>query len=178
MIGSESKSNQPDEALARLAANGNAAAFDEIYSRHRSFVYNIALRMTGNPADAEDLTQESFISVLRRVGAFRGDASFTTWLYRVVVNQVKMHFRYRGSRPETQTSDGEIPESWPGVSRPPRSRRTVDRSAGDREGDADAPAWLPGGIHPPRHRRLQARRGRTVVGPHGWHFEVKMGLRW
>lgn len=113
MIGSERKSNQPDEALARLAANGNAAAFDEIYNRHKRFVYNIALRMTGNPADAEDLTQESFVSVLRRISHFRGDASFTTWLYRVVVNQVKMHFRYRSSRPETQTSDGEIPERCP-----------------------------------------------------------------
>ena len=112
MIRNESKSNQPDEALARLAANGNAAAFDEIYSRHRSFVYSIALRMTGNPADAEDLTQESFVSVLRRVSSFRGDASFTTWLYRLAVNQVKMHFRYRSSRPEMQPSDGETPEPW------------------------------------------------------------------
>jgi RNA polymerase sigma-70 factor (ECF subfamily) len=110
MIRSEKKSNRPDETLARLAANGNAAAFDEIYSRHRSFVYNVALRMTGNAADAEDLTQESFVSVFRRVGSFRGEASFTTWLYRIVINQVKMHFRYRSSRREIQTSDGEIPE--------------------------------------------------------------------
>ena len=117
MMRSEKKSNQPDAALVRLAADGNAAAFDEIYSRHRSFVYNVALRMTGNPADAEDLTQESFVSVLRRISHFRGEASFTTWLYRVVVNQVKMHFRYRSSRPESQTSDGEIPERWPGGSR-------------------------------------------------------------
>lgn len=117
MIRSEKKSNQPDAALARLAADGNAAAFDEIYSRHRSFVYNIALRMTGNSADAEDLTQESFVSVLRRIGHFRGEAALTTWLYRVVVNQVKMHFRYRSSRPESQTSDGEIPERWPGMIR-------------------------------------------------------------
>jgi len=112
MIRNEKKSNRPDEALARLAANGNAAAFDEIYSRHRSFVYSIALRMTGNAADAEDLTQESFVSVFRRVGSFRGDALFTTWLYRLVINQVKMHFRYRNSRPEMQASDLEIPEPW------------------------------------------------------------------
>ena len=104
------ESFQSDEALARLAANGTAAAFDEIYSRHRTFVYNIALRMTGNAADAEDLTQESFLSVLRRVGSFRGEASFTTWLYRIVINQVKMHFRYRSSRPEIQRSEEEIPE--------------------------------------------------------------------
>lgn len=110
MMRNEQKSNRPDEALARLAANGNAAAFDEIYNRHRRFVYNIALRMTGNAADAEDLTQESFVSVLRRGGSFKGEASFTTWLYRVVINQVKMHFRYCSSRPEIQMSDGEIPE--------------------------------------------------------------------
>ena len=113
----DDNSNRPDEELARLAANGDAAAFDEIYMRHRRFVYSLAVRMTGNQADAEDLTQESFVSVLRRVGSFRGEASFTTWLYRLPSNQVKMHFRYRSSRPETQTSDGEIPERWPGVIR-------------------------------------------------------------
>ena len=117
MISNESKSNLSDEALARLAADGNGAAIDEIYSRHRSFVYNIALRMTGNPADAEDLTQESFILVLRRVGSFRGEASFTTWLYRVVVNQVKMHFRYRSRRPELQRIDEATPEDWQRVTR-------------------------------------------------------------
>ena len=117
MIRNEKKSNRPDETLARLAANGNASAFDEIYSRHRSFVYNLALRMTGNPADAEDLTQESFVSVLRRVGSFRGEASFTTWLYRIVINQVKMHFRYRSSRPEIQMTDGGIPEPWLAMAR-------------------------------------------------------------
>ena len=106
--------SRPDEELARLAANGDAAAFDEIYIRHRRFVYSLAVRMTGNQADAEDLTQESFVSVWRRVGSFRGEASFTTWLYRLVTNQVNMHFRYRSSRPETQTSDGEIPERVPG----------------------------------------------------------------
>jgi len=117
MIPNEKKSNRPDEALARLAANGNTAAFDEIYTRHRGFVYSVALRMTSNAADAEDLTQESFISVFRRVGSFRGDALFTTWLYRVVINQVKMHFRYRSSRPEMQASDGETSEPWLAMTR-------------------------------------------------------------
>ena len=128
MIRHENKSSQPDEALARLAANGNAAAFDEIYNRHRSFVYSIALRMTGNPADAEDLMQESFVSVLRRVGSFRAEASFTTWLYRLVTNQVKMHFRYRSSRPQLQISDGETPEAWSSRGDDPREQ-LIDRLA-------------------------------------------------
>ena len=130
MTCNESKSNQPDEALARLAANGNAAAFNEIYSRHRSFVYNIAFRMTGNQADAEDLTQESFVSVLRRVGSFRAEATFTTWLYRLVTNQVNMHFRYRSSRPEMQTGKAETPEPWlPAARRNDPHEQLIDRLA-------------------------------------------------
>ena len=109
----DEKSNRPDEELARLAANGDAAAFDEIYSRHRRFVYSLAVRMTGNQADAEDLTQESFVSVLRRVGSFRGEASFTTWLYRVVINQVNMHFRYRARSPK----DRRVREKFPSAGR-------------------------------------------------------------
>ena len=128
MIRNQSKSNQSDEALARLAANGSAAAFNEIYSRHRSFVYCIALRMTGNASDAEDLTQDSFVSVLRRVGSFRAESSFTTWLYRLVTNQVKMHFRYRSSRPEMQISDGEAPEPWSARDDDPREQ-LIDRLA-------------------------------------------------
>ncbi|HEV2827418.1 MAG TPA: sigma-70 family RNA polymerase sigma factor, partial [Pyrinomonadaceae bacterium] len=76
----DDNSKRPDKELARLAADGDAAAFDEIYNRHRRFVYSLAVRMTGNQADAEDLTQESFVTVLRRVGSFRGEALFTSWL--------------------------------------------------------------------------------------------------
>lgn len=111
---SDQKSDRPDEELARLVADGDAAAFDEIYRRHSRFVYNLAIRKTGNKEDAEDLMQESFISVLRRVGSFRGEASFTTWLYRLAINQVNMHFRHRRSRPEAYTSEKEIPERRPG----------------------------------------------------------------
>ena len=104
------KAGRPDEELASRAADGDAAAFEEIHRRHRPLVYAVALRMTGNAADAEDLTQESFISLFRRVGSFRGEAAFTSWLYRLTVNQGLMHFRRRRARPEDQTADGTIPE--------------------------------------------------------------------
>lgn len=123
------KSNKPDEELARLAAEGDEAAFEEIYNRHRKLVYSVALRMTGNVADAEDLTQDSFVSVMRRIGGFRGEASFTSWLYRLAVNQVKMHFRRRQSRPEYQTSDGEILEREASVVRRANSEQVIDRLA-------------------------------------------------
>lgn len=121
------KSSRSDKELARLAAGGDAAAFEEIYSRYRRFVYSVALRMTGNAADAEDLTQESFISVLRWVGSFRGEAAFTTWLYRLTVNQVGMHFRRRITRREEQTGDGGLPERGPRAA--PRAEPVLDRLA-------------------------------------------------
>ena len=118
-----------DEELARLAAAGDAMAFGEIHDRHRVRVYSIALRMTGNAADAEDLTQESFLRLFLRIGSFRGEASFTTWLYRLVVNEVKMHFRYRSKRPEVQTSDGEMPEPDMRTVRSAYSHQLIDRLA-------------------------------------------------
>ena len=118
-----------DAELARMAAGGDEAAFEEIHSRYRRFVYGIALRMTGNEADAEDLTQDSFVSVLRWVGGFRGEASFTTWLYRLVVNQAKMHLRYRSRRPEEQMSHGEFPEGGPGLLRGVKNSPLIDRLA-------------------------------------------------
>jgi RNA polymerase sigma-70 factor, ECF subfamily len=126
---SDVKSGRPDVELARMAAAGDAAAFEEIHGRYRGYVYGVALRMTGNEADAEDLTQEAFVSVLRWVGSFRGEASFTTWLYRLVVNQVKMHFRYRSKRPEEQMRDAEIHERARGVARRADSQTVIDRLA-------------------------------------------------
>jgi DNA-directed RNA polymerase sigma subunit (sigma70/sigma32) len=79
-------------------------AFDEIYSRHRSFVYSIALRMTGNPADAEDLTQESFVSVFRRVSSFRG---------RRIIHHVALPSRDESSKdalPLSQLAPGNADE--------------------------------------------------------------------
>ena len=122
-------SNRPDAELALLAAGCDAEAFEEIHSRYRNFVYGLAMRMTRNEADAEDLTQDSFVSVLRRVGSFRGESSFATWLYRLVVNQVRMHFRYRSKRPEVLTGDGEIDERGQGVSHRGETDRAIDRLA-------------------------------------------------
>ena len=125
----DEKSGWTDKELTHLAAAGDAAAFEEIYRRYRRLVYAVALRMTGNSADAEDLTQDSFISVLRKIGSFRGEAAFSSWLYRLTVNQVNMHFRRLRSRPEAQTSDGELPERGASFEPDLDSRQVIDRLA-------------------------------------------------
>ena len=82
-----------DYELAREAANGVTSSIGDLYERHRKTVYALCLRMTGNRAEAEDLTHEVFIQLLRKISTFRGDSLFTTWLHRLTVNQVLMQFR-------------------------------------------------------------------------------------
>ena len=80
------------EAL-RLAQQGNATAFEFLYCRHRDRVYALCLRMVRNPVQAEDLTQETFLAVLRGIREFRGQSAFTTWLHQVTRNTVLMSLR-------------------------------------------------------------------------------------
>ena len=84
-------------------------SFEELFRLHHRRVYSICLRMTGNPAEAEDLTQDVFVLVFRKLASFRGESAFTTWLHRLTVNQVLMHFRKSHVRKEQLTEDGEMP---------------------------------------------------------------------
>jgi RNA polymerase sigma-70 factor (ECF subfamily) len=86
-------SKDSDFALARAAARGDDEALGELYVRHHRRVYSLCRRMLRNAADAEDLTQDIFIHLLRQVGSFRGDSLFTTWLHRLTVNHVLMRLR-------------------------------------------------------------------------------------
>ena len=89
---------------------GDLLPFEELFKLHQRKVYAVCLRMTGNPAEAEDLLQEVFIQVFRKLGTFRGESAFATWLHRLTVNQVLMHFRKNHSRKEQLTEEGELPE--------------------------------------------------------------------
>src|SRR4029079_19632406 len=86
------------------------SGFDDIYRKHYRRVYSICLRMTGNVAEAEDLTQEVFLQLHRKLKSFRGDAAFTTWLHRLTVNPVCTHLRKRRCRSEITTEDAELPD--------------------------------------------------------------------
>ncbi|MBV9959944.1 MAG: sigma-70 family RNA polymerase sigma factor [Acidobacteria bacterium] len=135
------KVQQPVNELVSRAAKGDMAAFEEIHRRYRRFVYAAALRMTGNPADAEDLAQESFIVLMQKIGSFRGEAAFTTWLYRLTVNQVLMYLRRRKCRPEDQTSDGNMPEYRSGGAGTVNSSAVLDRLAIERAVGALPPGY-------------------------------------
>lgn len=108
-VETDTRPSADDVELAHRAAEGDSVAFEEIYHRHFRRVYSLCLRMTGNPTAAEDLTQEVFTHLYRKIGSFRGESAFTTWLHRMTVNQVLMHFRKSSTKNELTTDEGETP---------------------------------------------------------------------
>ena len=120
-----------DFELAQVASKGDMAAFEEIYRRHHRRVYSICLRMLQNASEAEDLTQDVFIQLYRKIGSFRGDSAFTTWLHRMTVNQVLMHFRKRTVKFEKTTEEGDTPEQIVSGTANPEKMRIVDKIALD-----------------------------------------------
>jgi len=79
-----------------LAQAGDHRAFAQLYSLHKRRIYSLCLRMVGNVAEAEDLTQEAFLQLHRKIDSFRGDSAFSTWLHRLAINVVLMHLRKKG----------------------------------------------------------------------------------
>jgi RNA polymerase sigma-70 factor (ECF subfamily) len=108
-----------------------AQRFEDLFKLHHRRVYATCLRMTGNAAEAEDLTQEVFVQVFRKLDTFRGDSAFTTWLYRLTINQVLMYFRKHRSTKMELTNDGELPERTIQGGNVFRSSAIVDRLALD-----------------------------------------------
>jgi len=116
-----------DHALAIAAGNGDMGAFEQLYTRHHRRVYSLCLRMTQNVAEAEDLAQEAFIQLFRKIGSFRGEAAFTTWLHRLTVNQVLMHFRKRSVKLERTTEEGDTPVQIVRGTENPNNMPVLDR---------------------------------------------------
>jgi len=87
-----------DLDLVKHAQEGNADAFASLFHNHKARIYSVCLRMTNNTAEAEDLTQDAFLQVFRKLSTFRGDSALSTWLYRIAVNTVLMHFRKKALR--------------------------------------------------------------------------------
>lgn len=97
----------------RLAQLGDAVAFEFLYGLHSRRVYALCLRMVGNPTDAEDLAQEAFLQLFRKIGTFRGESAFSTWLHRMTVNVVLMRLRKK-SLPVTSLEETTEPDEETG----------------------------------------------------------------
>lgn len=121
-----------DFELAQQSAGGDTKAFEELYRRHFRRVYSICLRMLGDPTRAEDMTQEVFILLFNKIGSFRGESAFTTWLHRMTVNQVLMHFRKRSTKSELLTIEGETPVQIVRGTEDPNAMPVIDRIALER----------------------------------------------
>jgi RNA polymerase sigma-70 factor, ECF subfamily len=100
------------EAIER-AKQGDAAAFEVLYNLHKRRVYSLCLRMTTNTAEAEDLTQEAFLQLFRKIGTFRGESAFSTWLHRMAVNVVLMQLRKKGLQVVPLDDENEGEEETP-----------------------------------------------------------------
>ena len=94
----------PEAEAIRRAQGGDPDAFERLYRLHSRRVYSVVLRMVGNPAEAEDLTQEAFLQLFRKIHTFRGDAAFSTWLHRLSVNVVLMRLRKK-TLPQTSLDE-------------------------------------------------------------------------
>jgi len=120
-------SNQSDEArgqeralIARCLA-GDADAFQGVYARHAVRLYNLAYRMSGSEAEAEDLLQEVFLQAYRKLGSFRGDSSLGTWLYRLATNLCLDRVRSKQGRVDQRTEPLDAGDGRPPIEPAARS---------------------------------------------------------
>ena len=139
--------------------------FHELYQTHHHRVFSICFRMTEDAAEAEDLTQEVFLHLFRTIGSFRGESAFTTWLHRLTVNLVLMHFRKQKRRRESISDSGTIPFYAEVNALDPMGMRVVDGIL-----LSEVMAKLPSGyrqalvlhdIEGLEHAEIAAMRGRT-----------------
>ena len=97
-----------DKHILARARRGELDAFEELVRRYEKRVYVIALRSSGNPEDAADITQEVFLRAWRSIENFRGDSGFSTWLFRITMNICVDHARHRQAQPQTTTLTTEV----------------------------------------------------------------------
>lgn len=98
-----------ESQVIKKAQAGDVSCFEALYSRHKRRVFSLCLRMAGDYAQAEDFTQEVFLQLYRKIALFRGESAFSTWLHRLSVNVVLMHFRKKGL-PEVSLDEGLEPK--------------------------------------------------------------------
>lgn len=115
-----------DNEDVALAAAGDSLAFERIYRAHLPRIHGLVRRMAG-PKDSEEITQDVFVRAWQKLGTFRGDAAFSTWLHRLAVNVVIERFRSAATRRLKLVDDGVVMEALP--SRPERPDRRLQLDA-------------------------------------------------
>lgn len=103
--------NDPDIEWVRACQAGDAEAFYPLVLRNQKRIYNLALRMLRDPAEAEDLTQEAFVAAFEQIDTFRGESAFSTWLHRIAVRRALNRIRGLGRRPLAHASSIDDPPS-------------------------------------------------------------------
>lgn len=131
----------PDVDLVARHRAGDGRAFDEVYVRYSGMVYGLALRLSANPQEAEDLTQDVFLRIYRHLAGFRGGSSLKTWVYRVALNQCRS--RFARFRPPTQGLFEEGVEEAPQLRDPSRGPEEVAMSSDTARLISEALARLP-----------------------------------
>jgi RNA polymerase sigma-70 factor (ECF subfamily) len=161
--------------------NGDQETFQELYKKYHRRVYSTCLRMTQNVSDSEDLTQDVFIQLFRTIGSYRGESAFTTWLHRLTVNFVLMHFRKRKRRAELTRENGLLSDDVVKDTHDPRRLRIVDRIL-----LSEVIATLPQGyreaiflhdIEGLEHSEIAARRGRSIGTSKSQLHKARLRLR-
>jgi RNA polymerase sigma-70 factor, ECF subfamily len=133
------ESRLADTELVERCLNGDLGAFEDLYRQHSTRLYNLAFRMVGNAADAEDLLQDIFLTVYRKLESFRGASALGTWLYRLGMNVCLDRLRSKAARQDqaTDTLDERLggaqsPGTLSGVSRIDLERAIASLPEGSR----------------------------------------------
>jgi RNA polymerase sigma-70 factor, ECF subfamily len=133
---------EPDDVLVARYRRGDRGAFTTLVERHQTRVYSLALRMTGNPEDAADAMQDAFTHAFRKLGDFRGDAAFTTWMHRVTINACYDLLRKRRRQPMLRSvDDPDGPEREPGPPDPDHADEVVGNLDAERALQAVPPEF-------------------------------------
>lgn len=122
--------SESDRDLAERHLHGDRAAFDEVYGRFSTMVYNLALRMSGSESEAADCVQETFLRVYRHLGKFRGRSNLKTWVFRIALNCCRSRFRRRLTRRRWVDSGGdELIDQTPSDGRSPEDEAAAAETA-------------------------------------------------
>ena len=109
--GKEAVRPMEENRLIQRASEGDASAFNSLMGMHERRMYAVALRMCGNPEDAQDCLQEAMLRIYRAIDGFKGQSSFSTWVYRITMNTCLDELRRRKNRPNTSL-DGLYDAGW------------------------------------------------------------------